>query len=250
MKRVQPLAFLSILPGIVFFASSFSETRSAGETVINEMYQAWKGKWYQTIAFEQEAIFYTDKKVAKTEIWQELLSSPGNLNIRFNGFQTGNGAIYANDSAYRYQNGVLQSKRKETNFLQLLGFDVYFYAPEITVSKLKELGFDLNKSYVRTSSNGKVTVIGTSNEQDRTSSQFWVENKRNLVIRAIKNTGGTIRDVEFGKYQKIEKNWVATAMIFTNGTDTVFVEKYFNIRFPKQVDKQLFNPDNFSKAKW
>ncbi|HEY0897606.1 MAG TPA: hypothetical protein VGE15_13695, partial [Sphingobacteriaceae bacterium] len=100
-----------------------------GQDAVTAMHKRWKGKWYPNIAFEQKAVFYKDRQVVKTETWQELLNSPGDLHIRFNGFETGNGAIYRRDSVFVFRDGVLQTKRPETNFLALLGFDIYFYEP-------------------------------------------------------------------------------------------------------------------------
>lgn len=229
---------------------SFAYHQSKGEEVIEAMHSKWKGKWYQNISFEQKAIFYTNNQVTKTEIWQEILSSPGRLHIRFNGLATGNGAIYSNDSVYHYQAGVLQSKKRETNFLELLGFDVYFYSPDVTIAKLKEMGFDLNKTYPSTYKNINVWVIGASDLSDQSSSQFWVDSKSFLVLRVIQNSGGKVRDVHFNNYQLIKKRWVATEMVFKNSADTVFVERYFNIGFPKKVSSETFEPSRFSAARW
>jgi hypothetical protein len=83
-----------------------------------------------------------------------------------------------------------------------------------------------------------------------TSSQFWVDSRRYLVMRVIKNTSGNVRDIHFNNYRKIDKNWVATEMVFKNETDTVFVERYFNIRFPEKVADRVYDPLNFSLTSW
>lgn len=246
LKILFAAAFLLILTVSIAFIASTKD----GEAIVKEMHSKWKGKWYPHISFEQEAIFYKDKKVTKTEIWQEILSSPGKLHIRFNGFNTLNGAIYNNDSVYHYQSGVLKSKKRETNYLELLGFDIYLYEPEVSISKLKELGFNLNKSYVSTYRNQKILIVGSDDPADMTSSQFWVDSRRYLVRRVIKNTSGSVRDVHFNSYKKIDKNWVATEMVFKNEKDTIFVERYFNITFPEKVSYRIYDPVNFSLTAW
>jgi hypothetical protein len=186
-----PCIIVIILLGLY----SFADHKSKGEDIIEAMHSKWKGKWYPNISFEQRAIFYKNNEVTKTETWQEILSSPGKLHIRFNGFATGNSAIYNNDSVYHYQSGLLQGKKKETNSLELLGFDVYFYAPEITIGKLKEMGFNLNKTYPSTYKESDVVVIGTSDPSDLSSSQFWVDSQTYLIHRVIQNSGGRVRDI-------------------------------------------------------
>lgn len=229
---------------------AFSLPPDPGAEVIRAMHNQWKGKWYENMAFEQKALFYKDGKVVRSEVWQELLNSPGNLHIRFNGFGSGNGAIYSRDSVYQFKGGVLQTKRPDVNFLALLGFDVYFYEPEATLSRLKGLGFDLGKSY-RTSFKGRdVVVVGAAGPDDRSSSQFWVDSERMMVLRAVKNTGNAVRDVHFNRYRQIHGNWVATEMVFTDGSDTVFSEEYYNISFPKKVTGAIFDPACFAGARW
>jgi hypothetical protein len=39
-------------------------------------------------------------------------------------------------------------------------------------------------------------------------------------------------------------------MVFTNGSDTVFVEEYFNMKFPKKVDPKIYEPAGFRETKW
>lgn len=229
---------------------SFADHKSKGEEIIETMHSKWKGKWYRNISFEQKAIFYKNNEAVRTEIWQELLSSPGKLHIRFNGFATGNGAIYNNDSVYHYKSGVLQAGKRETNPLELLGFDVYVYTPDITIRKLKEMGFDLSQSYSTTYKKSGVMVIGTSDPSDLNSSQFWVDSKSYLIHRVIQKSGGKVKDVHFNNYQQIKKHWVATEMVFRNGADTVLVEKYFNIRFPNRVQSKTFDPSGFPAARW
>lgn len=238
------------LAALSFGLFAFSLQQDPGAEVIRAMHNNWKGKWYENIAFEQKALFYKDGKVVRSEVWQEVLNSPGNLHIRFNGFGSGDGAIFSRDSVFQFKGGVLQTKRPDVNFLALLGFDVYFYEPGATMSRLKELGFDLGKSY-RTSFKARdVLVVGAERPDDLSSSQFWVDMERMMVLRAVKNTGNVVRDVHFNNYRRIRGNWVATEMVFTDGRDTVFSEEYYNISFPKKVSGAVFDPAGFAAARW
>src|SRR5690606_22706339 len=120
-------------------------TLNNGKAVIEAMYQRWEGKWYPNFAFEQKAIFYKDGDVTKEEVWQEIYSQTGNLHIRFDGFESGNGVVFRADSVYNFVNNELKAKQHTIHPLVLLLFDVYFYPPDTTIAKLYELNFDLTK---------------------------------------------------------------------------------------------------------
>lgn len=47
--------------------------------------------------FDQKVYLYKNDSLIKEEVWQEILSSPKNLQIRFNGFETGNGVLFKNE---------------------------------------------------------------------------------------------------------------------------------------------------------
>lgn len=250
------LLLLLISPFLTFSTSCTSKMSpeasnySDGAEVVSAMYHKWENKWYPNFAFEQKAIFYEDDRVTKEEVWQEIYSQPGNLHIRFNGFETGNGLVFAEDSVYSFVGGELKSKRPLIHNLVLLSFDVYFYKPDVTVKKLQQLGFNLQQMTETTWQGRKVYVIGTNDLADTTSSQFWVDKERLYTVRSIVNTNGAVRDVEINNYKLIENNWVATEIIFKmNGKKTMY-EEYYNISFPAKADKSWFDPKQFVTTRW
>ncbi|MFD2245522.1 outer membrane lipoprotein-sorting protein [Pontibacter ruber] len=248
---------LVLLSPLLLFAASCTRKMSPesarlndGTEVVNAMYQKWKDKWYPNFAFEQKAIFYENDQVTKEEVWQEIYSQPGNLHIRFNGFETGNGVLFAQDSVYNFANGELKSKRPMVHNLVLLSFDVYFLQPAVTAEKLQQLGFNLQQMTESTWQGRPVYVVGTSNAADTTTTQFWVDKERLYTVRSIINSNGAVRDVEINNYKQINNNWVATEIVFkTNGKKTLY-EEYFNISFPERTDKSWFDPKQFSSARW
>jgi hypothetical protein len=223
---------------------------NTGTEVISAMYQQWENKWYPNFAFEQKVLYYENDNVTKEEVWQEIYSQPGKLHIRFDGFETGNGALFASDSIYSFANNTLQAKRPFIHNLVVLSFDVYFLHPDTTVKKLQQIGIDLQKITETEWQGRQVFVVGTNDLSDATSSQFWVDKERLYTVRAISNTNGTVRDVEMNNYQLIENNWVATEILFkTNGKKTMY-EEYFNITFPETVDQSVFDSNRFATARW
>jgi hypothetical protein len=230
--------------------SSGSSKPENGQEVIEAMYRQWENKWYPNFAFDQKAIFYENDQVSKEEVWQEIYSFPANLHIRFDGFETGNGVIYNQDTAYTYKQGQLINKRYSIHPLVLLSFDVYFYSPATTISKAQELNFDLSQLAEADWQGRAVYVVGTTDPTDNTRNQFWVDKENLWLVRVITNTNGIARDVEMNKYEQIEGNWVATEIIFKNDGKLFLREEYYNISFPKEVDPSWFDPEQFATANW
>lgn len=244
------MIYKTILISILFnFFSIFAQNIS-GNDLINQMYKKWSGKWYKNFTFEQNVYYYKDNKIIKEDIWQEVINSPANLHIRFNGFETNNGMIFRNDSIYYFTNGEITKKEHRVHHLLLLGFDVYFYKPSESIQKLKTLGFDLSKTYQSNWQNREVYIVGADNNSDLTSSQFWIDKERLYLVRVILNTNGIVREVEMNNYTLIENNWVATDIVFKTNNEVTMIEKYFNIKFPKFIDGSLFDVNKFKKTKW
>ncbi|WP_242929361.1 outer membrane lipoprotein-sorting protein [Pontibacter vulgaris] len=221
-----------------------------GTEVVQAMYKRWQNKWYPNFAFEQKAIFYKDDVVTKEEVWQEIYSQPGNLHIRFNGFESGNGVVFKADSVYNFKNNQLQGKQHTIHPLVLLSFDIYFYSPETTVAKLKELNFDLSKVTEAKWQGRDAYVIGTTDPENTSASQFWVDKERLYVVRVLTNNKGVPRDVEINNYKQMQNYWVATEILFKTEGKLTLKEEYFNISFPKTTDKSIFEPANFATARW
>ncbi|WP_018477482.1 outer membrane lipoprotein-sorting protein [Pontibacter roseus] len=221
-----------------------------GQQVIEAMHARWQDKWYPNFAFDQKAIFYENNQVSREEVWQEIYSYPANLHIRFDGFETGNGVIYNQDTVYTFKEGKQVSKQYSIHPLVLLSFDVYFYSPATTISKLQELNYDLSQFTESTWQGRKVYVVGTTNLSDNTSSQFWVDKENLWVVRIITNNKGVARDVEMNQYQQIDGYWVATEIVFKNNGKLFLREEYYNISFPKEVNQEWFDPQQFSTTNW
>ena len=223
---------------------------TSGAELVKAMHSRWSKKWYPKFAFDQRAIYYDGDKVTKEEVWQEVYSEPGFLSIRFNGFESGNGVIFREDSLYTFKDNQLQGRNFQIHPLLLLCFDVYFLQPEKSIDKLQKIGFDLTKKTEAKWHGRDAYVIGTTDAADNTSPQFWVDKERLYVVRVLTNPKGTPRDVEINNYQKLQGKWVATEIIFKTDGKTTLREEYFNMRFPKAMKKAWYDPAQFANTKW
>jgi hypothetical protein len=62
----------------------------------------------------------------------------------------------------------------------------------------------------------------------------------------IYKKGEQVQEAIFTDYKKTEGNWVACKVIFKQSGIKVMEEKYFDIKFPKDLDPGLFDPDKFN----
>lgn len=244
------LLLFSLISYFLIFSLLFKDPAPSGKEVIEKMQEQWEGKWGKNMRFDQKVFLYRNDSLVKEEIWQEILSSPQNLQIRFSGFETGNGILFKNDSVYSFAEGKLVRKEGRVHHLLLLGFDVYFLPPSETEAKLNELGFDLSSSYERDTEMGPVYVIGTNDLKDTTSSQFWINKEKLYLEKVILNTNGRISEVVMKNYQFIDSYPVATEIDFYTNGKLYMEEKYFDFSFPDNVDPEIFDPENFSEVKW
>lgn len=120
-----------------------------GSDVVGKMHEMYKGKWYTDLTFTQQSIFYKDGKVDREEIWYEAIKMPKGLIIKIAPRDSGNGLLFADDTQYVFRSNAVRQKIRRPHDLLVLGFEVYFNDPSVTVKKLEELGFDMNKSKFR-----------------------------------------------------------------------------------------------------
>ncbi len=222
-----------------------------GRSLVRAMHQRWDGVWCPNQRFEQVVQFYESEKPTRKEVWQELIMAPGKLHIRYNGFDTGHGAIYRNDSVYRFKDGALERAEATVHHLMLMAIDVFFQDPEHTIATLEALGYDLDTyTYIahEIGFEGGMHVVGTTSAHDDESQQFWVD-KNGLYLRRIKyRVGEDMYDVHLYEYRQYGSCPTATELNFFKNTDMVLEERYFNISFPQQVDSRMFSPAAFGSV--
>ncbi|CAM3914358.1 hypothetical protein FLCU109888_08565 [Flavobacterium cucumis] len=229
--------------------NSFTEAAHSLD-IIDKMYMRWNCKWPKFMSFDQTVSWFKEKELIKQSIWNEILSSPGKLHIRFDGFESGNGVIFFDDIVHFFENGNQVKSAFRINQSLLLGFDVYHQEPSITRDKIKKLGIDLSKQYEIEDEEGRLNlVIGTTDSLDVKSPQFWIDKDALYLTRVIvdhdKHT-----DIFFKNYEMIANFPVATKIIFEIDNELAMVEEYFNIRFLEDIDEAIFLQDNFEKVRW
>mgnify|MGYP003133206509 CR=1 FL=1 len=228
-----------------------TEQNGVGLSLLEKMYARYQGKWYKNLTFDQQTIRYDeDGNVVSENIWYEAIQMPDKLAIKFDEMDKGNGMIFRNDSIYQLKEGVVSASRIMYHPLLILGFSVYDQPAVKTARALTILGFDLEKAYQRDYNGKKVYVVGAL-EGDESSNQFWIDKETLLFVRMTQNFGnGRNQDVHFDKYEKVDGGWVATEIKFYTDNKLRLLETYSNIKSPKSLSPEIFEPNSFEGAKW
>lgn len=229
----------------------FSQNINNGIDVINAMYKKYDGgkKWYKHFSFTQDAIFYRNDSVIKTEVWHEIGSFPGYLAIKYDTKDSKNGVIFAVNKVYGIKDGVAKEPRTFIHDLILVGFDLYFLKPEHSSHLLDSLGYNLKDMHTDVFEGRKVYVVGAQAGDEKTP-QFWIDAERLYMHRIIYKRKDNITDCVFGDYEKVDGNWVSKKVTFKNNGKLQLIEKYYDLKFPKTLDPDTFNPGKFTQVKW
>ena len=236
---------LSLLVSSVLFSQQIKN----GNDVINAMYKKYDGgkKWYKHFSFTQDAIFYRNDSVIKTEVWHEVGRFPGYLAIKYDKKDSKDGVIFAVNKVYGIKDGVAREPRTFIHDLILVGFDIYFLKPELTTHLLDSLGYNLKSMHVDVFEGRKVYVVGAEGDDDKTQ-QFWIDAERFYLHRIVYKKKENVTDCIFGDYEKVHGNWVAKKITFKNNGQIQLIEKYYDIKFPKEINPNVFNPQKFAET--
>ena len=235
-----------IVLSLLVTISSCSQKPQNGYELIEQMYNANKSNWYETLCFSQEVLRYMNDSVTATEVWHEAYQSPGNLILKFNDRDSGNGLLFTNDSIYSYREGALESVRYRIHDLVVLGLDINNIPPETTAERAVKCGYNLDIIIEGQCMGRDAWIVG-----DTTNTCFWVDRESLLFLKMRRRSGENSREVEFARYESINGYPVATEIRFYDHNGVLnMVEKYFNITPGCRVPSATYNPAGFMKAKW
>lgn len=238
----------NILPVLILFCliTSCSQRPRDGYELIEQMYEAHKSNWYETLCFSQEVLHYRNDTVTATEIWHEAYKSPGNLIIKFNDPDNGTGILFINDSIFSYRDGTLESVRYYLHDLVVLGLDINTVLPETTAERALKCNYDLNRLAEGQCMGRDAWIVG-----DTLSTCFWVDKSSHLFLKMRRRSGENSREVEFARYDTVNGYPVATEIRFYDNKGALsMIEKYFNIIPDCKLSPAIFSPSEFNNAKW
>ncbi|OFX22052.1 MAG: hypothetical protein A2041_02150 [Bacteroidetes bacterium GWA2_31_9b] len=238
-----------IIIGLCFLVVSCQNEPKYGFDVIELMKSKYQNTWYKNFTFAQHVNKYKNDSVISKEIWYEAYSYPNKLIIKFNDFSSGSGVLFNNDTVYHFKDSMLVTHYKRIHDLVLLGLDVYEQPVEVNFEKLKELGYNLSKMCEATFGGREMYCIGVTDEQEQ-ANKFYIDKEFLYFVKNVKFQGDDINETVFSNYQTIDDKLVATKILFYKNNQLIMDEEYFNIKFPEELDQNIFEPSNFLNANW
>ena len=224
--------------------------QSAGEQAIRATHKRWNGNTYRTLTFVQETQFGDGRP---SETWFESMKAPGLLRIDINpGDSTARMMLFRNDSVYQSRVGRPVVGRPYVHPLMVLYTDISSSDPAVTIAKLTKMGFDLTKTRDDVFMGKPVTVIGAG-PGDSTSSQFWIEKDRQLVVRLLekeRQPGAGVSDTRVLKYTRAGKGWVESEIVFYVGGKLQQRELYNEVKPDAPLDDSIFQPNPANIPSW
>jgi outer membrane lipoprotein-sorting protein len=228
-----------------------ADTVKTTEDLLRAMQKRYAGKWYKNVTFTQKTTEYQPDGTSKASIWYEALAMPGKLRIDFDPIKDGNGIMFINDTVYDIKGGKVEKSQPLVHPLLLLGFDAYFIPVEQTMTKLKEMGFDLSILREDTWQGKPVYVVGAQ-AGDLHSAQFWIDKKELYFVRMLQPAGKDktrTSETQFNKYVKMKDGgWVAPEVIFMLDGKRRVLEEYTDIRTNVELDDKFFDPQSWTTA--
>ena len=241
---------LIFILSISFLSGAFAQEKNDaknGRAVIEQMHAQYKNKWYPNVTFTQQTFTYKDGNPEKEETWYEAINIPQGLAIKFEDMKSGNGITFKADSQYVWNDNKITSRVKRVHALLVLGFNVYFENPDVTITKLKDAGFDFDRFEIDVTNGKTEFVIGNPD-----ICRFWVDTKTFLFTQLErKGRNGDVFVTQFNNYEKLGKGWIAKEVVFMKNGVITMKEVYRDISTPKKLPANLLSTtDKFSELTW
>ena len=214
--------------------------------LLKKMYSRYSGKWYTSLTFSQTTESYRNDSLVKTATWYEAIKYPDKFRIDFGDIKNGNAVIFTKDSTYNFRNGKPGRITANTDDLTFLLGGMYFYDFDSVVSKLHQLGYDLEHFHEDRWKGHDVYVIGAKDTAQKLN-QLWIDKKNLFVVRFIKYTDGHKEEGILDHHQKFGGGWSETSCIFFADGKLVQKETYHNCQANVKLDDKFFDPKYFGK---
>lgn len=226
---------------------------SSARDVVALMREAYDGRWYETLEFRQRNTAYaTDGAERDAGVWHERQRVPGLLRIDFVEPQAnGSGILFRADTQYVFDAGRLAQRIPLIHPLLLLSADAYVLPVDSTVRLIARLGVDTAVVRRGTWQGRPAHVVGAAAD-DSTSSQFWIDAERLLLVRLVHAqtaaSGRVVATDHHLTYQDVAGLPVPRDILFHRGGRPYFRETYLDVRPNVAVADSLFLPAHWAQG--
>jgi outer membrane lipoprotein-sorting protein len=214
------------------------------------MHARYVGHWYKDITFNQTTTILGQSGQNNDQAWYVAIAAPGKQRIDYVNPDLGNGILVRSDSTYFFAGGRAVRGSVGWSDLLLLTQDVYMQAPEVTISILRSLGYQLSRLRVSSFDNHTTYVVGSNSVVDSASKQFWVERDRMLLVRLREKRGeGQFSDIRIGDFIKAGDGWIAKQTYqMQNGVPRLH-QQIAGVKTDTQLNPDLFEPKLYGSVK-
>ena len=191
-----------------------------GESLIRAMHARYLGRWYKNITFNETTTLIGPSGQLTDQLWYVAIDAPGKQRIDYVNPDLGNGILQRAESTYIFAGGRAAARPTESwSDLLLLTQDVYMQPPEVTISILRSLGYQLARLRVGSFDGRTAYIVGSTTQADSSSRQFWVERERMMLVRLReKRAEGAYSDIRLGDFMKVGDGYIARQTYqFQNG---------------------------------
>ena len=245
----------SVLACVAAAPVAAQPTPKTGAEVLQRMHDAYAGKWYKTLTFVQKTTIRRRDGTDTVITWHESLrftdAHGTQLRIDQGDLSAGNGVLYTADSTWVVRAAKLAATRPNGNeFLPLIE-GVYMQPVARTVRELDSAKIDMQRVSRAEWQGRPAWVVGASSANDTTSTQFWVDVERNVVVRMLLSPAGPgpMLDIRLDGYVPLEKGWLATKIVMTEGGKPKQSEEYSDWKANVPLDADLFSVEKWAQAK-
>ena len=222
----------------------------SGRELLRQMHDRYAGHWYGTLTFVQQNTATHPDGSTEHSVWREYAAIPGRLRIDFQPGDSGNGALFANDSQYTFAHDSLREATAFVHPLMVLGFDVYAQPLQRTIAQLEGLKIDLATVHEDAWHGRPVFVVG-ARAGDLHTRQFWIDKGRLVFVRMLQPGRDTTKtgDVRFEDYRPVGPAWVSARVEFLNDGQQRWLEEYSEIKTDVALPDGLFDPRRWKESR-
>jgi len=202
---------------------------------------------YSTLTFRQT----TQRPNVPDQTWFESCKLPALLRIDVAPVDSQRAIIFRNDSVYNIRGGRLMRGGPYVHSLLILLGDVFVQPADTSIARLTRQGYDLSKIHEGSYDNRKVWVVG-ADAGDTTTSQFWVDQERLLMVRMIEKNpqDSSVFDSKILQRTQINGIWVEQSMVFYRNGQEIQREIYNDIQVNTPLDAAIFEPASYTRPRW
>ncbi len=205
------------------------------------------GRFYSTLSFRQSNVAYSSAGETRSS-WLERQSLPRRLRIDFvEPDADGSGILFRNDSAYTFQRNTLAQRVAQLHPLLLLSADLYALPVDTTMAALAKLNIDTTRLRRDRWTDRPVWIVGAASG-DSTSTQFWVDAERWVLLRFVNNQAAGTRNVRTDhhfSYQTVDSLLVPKEIVFLRNGAPYWRETYTDVKVNPPLADAIFLP-----ARW